>query len=76
MSLIAEQSAKLIIQLVNDYEQLAAELLEINMEEILDKRPDLKALILMNLTDMKTKNNGAFVFVDSMRAIKEGTDLL
>lgn len=69
--IVVEEATKFLSVLVEDYERLAEELLKINLEEIIEKRPDLSALILMNLADMKTRVGPAFIFIDSMNVIKE-----
>lgn len=71
MSLIAEQSTRMISQILDDYELLEKEFLALNIAEVLEKRPDLATLTLFNLTNIRNISNITYTFLQGMKIALE-----
>lgn len=71
MSLIAEQSTRMIAQILDDFERLSKELINVNIEEILEKRPDMASLIVLNLQTIRDQSNVVYTFLEAMHRIKD-----
>ena len=73
-SLVAEQSTKLIGQIIDDYERLKEEFLALNIEEILEQEPSLAPLVLMNLMNIKNYMQTSYIFLDGMNMAKKANE--
>lgn len=73
-SLIAEQTTRLVGQIVDDLDRLKEEFLAVNMEEILGKHPELGAITLLALNNIKSGLFTPFVFLEGMKRAKDQED--
>jgi hypothetical protein len=73
-SFVAEQSTKLIGQIIDDHERLKEEFLALNVEEILENVPSLAPLVLHNLMNIKNHMQISYMFLDGMNMAKKGQE--
>jgi len=67
-SIIVEQATRLIAQIIDDYERLQSEFLNLNIEKVLEGNPAIYgAMSLTALNNIKTQTQTAFTFLESMR---------
>lgn len=62
-----EQSTRMVGQILDDYDRLKEEFLALNLEEVIEKRPDLVNLIILNLINIRNYSNVAYTFLDAIK---------
>lgn len=74
--LTLEQSTRLVSQIIDSLERLKEDFLLLNIEEVLAERPDLSAMMLLNLNQIKYYlDTNPIIFLSACElALKEKSD--
>lgn len=73
-NLIAEQSTRLVGQIIEDLDRLREEFMDLNMEEILEQNPDLQILAITGLNTVKSGFYSTYIFLEGLKKVKNRDD--